>query len=223
MNLARYIDHTLLKPEATCSDIERLCAEAIEYGFFAVCVNPKYVELAAQLLRVGQDRPCAEQARVASVVNFPLGAGSLLGILAEARACLAAGADELDLVIDIGAARAGDWEAVTLKIAPVVEIAHQESALVKLIIETGLLTDAQKRQACAVASRVGVDFVKTSTGFAAGGGGATVEDVRLLRALLPPEIKIKASGGISEIGQMRTLIEAGAARIGTSRGMAILE
>lgn len=212
--IAQYIDHTLLKPEATPAQIEQLCAEAREYGFIAVCVNPCYVRLAVQQLR-------GSPVRVASVVGFPLGA-SLPQVKAyEAEQAILDGATEIDMVINIGALKAGDDRLVQEDIAAVVKAAHRSGAICKVIIETAYLTDAEKERACRLAQAAGADFVKTSTGF--GPGGATVEDVALMRRVIGPQMGLKAAGGIRTLAQAKAMIAAGATRLGTSAGVRIME
>lgn len=214
--IARYIDHTHLKPYATKEDIIKLCDEAIQYGFYAVCVNPYRVKLAKDYLSgKGAD------VKVASVIGFPLGATPTEVKVFEAKKALDDGADELDMVINIGALKDGDYEYVKRDIEEVVKVAHEKGAKVKVIIETCYLTDEEKVKACELAKEAGADFVKTSTGF--GSGGATVEDVRLMRKVVGPEMGVKASGGIRTYDQAVAMIEAGANRIGTSSGVKIVE
>lgn len=214
--IARYIDHTNLKPYATKEDIIKLCDEAIQYGFYAVCVNPYRVKLAKDYLSgKGAD------VKVASVIGFPLGATPTEVKVFEAKKALDDGADELDMVINIGALKDGDYEYVKRDIEEVVKVAHEKGAKVKVIIETCYLTDEEKVKACELAKEAGADFVKTSTGF--GSGGATVEDVRLMRKVVGPEMGVKASGGIRTYEQAVAMIEAGANRIGTSSGVKIVE
>lgn len=214
--IARYIDHTNLKPYATKEDIIKLCDEAIQYGFYAVCVNPYRVKLAKDYLSgKGAD------VKVASVIGFPLGATPTEVKVFEAKKALDDGADELDMVINIGALKDGDYEYVKRDIEEVVKVAHEKGAKVKVIIETCYLTDEEKVKACELAKEAGADFVKTSTGF--GSGGATVEDVRLMRKVVGPEMGVKASGGIRTYDQAVAMIEAGANRIGTSSGVKIVE
>lgn len=210
--LARYIDHTLLKPEAGPEQISRLCAEAREHSFAAVCVNPVYVPLAAREL-------AGSGVKVATVCGFPLGALLPEQKAAEARASIKAGADEVDMVIHIGAARAGDWAAVQRDIAAVREACG--SAVLKVIIETALLDDDGKRRATEAAAAAGADFVKTSTGFAS--GGATPEDVALMREVLAGRAQIKAAGGVRSAADAQAMIDAGATRLGTSGGVALVQ
>src|SRR5581483_3177956 len=176
-SIAALIDHTLLKPEATRTDILRLCSEARQYGFASVCVNPYWVTLAVSEL-------AGSPVKVCTVIGFPLGATSTESKLAEAAAALRTGAREIDMVMNIGAMRSGDSDTVRLDIQSVTQLCHEAGAIVKVILETALLDDAQKRQACALARQAGADFVKTSTGF--GSSGATVHDVALMRQAVGP-------------------------------------
>ncbi len=212
--LARYIDHTLLKPEATPEQIKQVCREALQYHFASVCVNPSYVELVARELSGSDVKTC-------SVVGFPLGA-TLPEVKAfETRKAIELGAQEIDMVINIGALKSGDEELVGKDIEAVVEVAHERDALVKVIIEAALLTDEEKVRACLIAKRAGADYVKTSTGF--GPGGATVEDVKLMRATVGPSMGVKAAGGIRTLEKALAMIEAGATRIGASAGVKIVQ
>lgn len=213
MNVARYIDHTNLKAYASREDVVRLCEEAKRYGFYAVCVNPYRVKVAKEALR-GTD------VKVVSVIGFPLGATPTEVKVFEAEKAIEAGADELDMVINIGALKDGDLEYVKNDIASVVEKAHASGVLVKVIIETCYLTDEEKVTACKLAMEAGADFVKTSTGF--GSGGATVEDVRLMKSVVGDKMGVKAAGGIRTYEQAVKMIEAGATRIGTSSGVSIV-
>jgi len=213
LNVARYIDHTNLKAYASREDVVRLCEEAKRYGFYAVCVNPYRVKVAKEALR-GTD------VKVVSVIGFPLGATPTEVKVFEAEKAIEAGADELDMVINIGALKDGDLEYVKNDIASVVEKAHASGVLVKVIIETCYLTDEEKVTACKLAMEAGADFVKTSTGF--GSGGATVEDVRLMKSVVGDKMGVKAAGGIRTYEQAVKMIEAGATRIGTSSGVSIV-
>lgn len=210
--LASYIDHTLLKATATPDDIRDLCEEASCYGFATVCVNPVYVSLAAHLL-------AGTGVKVATVVGFPLGANLSWVKEEETRQAIRCKAQEIDMVISLGAAKSGQWEAVAEDVRLVVEAA--EGRVVKAILETCLLDDDEKCRAALAALEGGAQFVKTSTGF--GGGGATVEDVLLLRRTVGDAAQIKASGGIRTLAQAQALIEAGADRLGTSAGIPILK
>ena len=209
--IAAMIDHTLLKPEATPAQIEKLCAEAAEYHFASVCVNPVYIPLAARLLK-------GTGVKVCCVVGFPLGAIAPEQKAAEAASCAAMGAEELDMVIHVGAAKAGDWALVQRDIEGVVKAAAGHT--VKVIIETCLLTDEEKVKACEAAKAAGADFVKTSTGFST--GGATTHDIALMRKTVGPEMGVKASGGIRDYATAMAMIEAGANRIGASAGIEIV-
>ncbi|HWR38887.1 MAG TPA: deoxyribose-phosphate aldolase [Patescibacteria group bacterium] len=210
MNLADYIDHTLLKADAGIEDIIRLCEEAAEYQFAAVCINPCYVDLAAHQLR-------GTGVKTATVIGFPLGANLTAVKVFEAKEAILRKADELDMVMNLAAAKAGQWQAVTEEIRQVVEAA--EGKLVKVILETCLLTEEEKRQACHSVLAGGAHFVKTSTGF--GSAGAQLADIRLFRQEVGDQIGIKASGGIRSKEQAEQFIAAGATRIGTSAGILI--
>ncbi|MCU6482353.1 deoxyribose-phosphate aldolase [Arthrobacter sp. A2-55] len=211
--LAAYIDHTLLKPEASEADILQLCKEAAEHHFKSVCVNPLWVETAKRALRGTGVLTCA-------VVGFPLGANNTDVKVFEARGATMDGADEVDMVINIAAARALDKETLVNDISAVAEVVHGEESLLKVIIETSLLSDAEKVLACQAAVEAGADYVKTSTGF--NGGGATAQDVALMRQTVGPNIGVKASGGVRSREKAEEMIAAGATRIGTSSGIAIV-
>lgn len=212
--LARLIDHTMLKPEATPAEIERLCEEALRYRFATVCVNPAYVPLAATKL-------AETEVAVCTVIGFPLGATTTTAKVCEAEQALDDGATELDMVLFIGALKAGDRERVEEDIAAVATVCHDGGGLLKVIIETALLSDEEKVLACEVAQDADADFVKTSTGFAA--SGAKLEDVRLMRETVGPDIGVKAAGGIHSYEEAMAMIEAGANRIGASAGVRIVE
>lgn len=212
MSLAHMIDHTILKANATRPQVERLCAEAIEHRFASVCVNSCWVPLAADLLD-GSD------VRVCTVIGFPLGAMSTAGKAAEATCAVADGADELDMVINVGWLLAGEDDAVREDIAAVVKAAR--GRCVKVILETCLLSDEQIVRACELSVAAGASFVKTSTGFST--GGATVHDVELMARTVAGRCKVKASGGIHTAAEAQAMVDAGAARIGTSSGLAIVE
>ncbi|TDT78879.1 MULTISPECIES: deoxyribose-phosphate aldolase [Micrococcaceae] len=213
-NIASYIDHTLLKPEASEAEVLKVCAEAAEYGFKSVCVNPVWVKTVTTALKGSGVLTC-------SVVGFPLGATPTDVKSFEARGAVLDGADEVDMVINIAAARAGDKGALADDIAAVAETVHAGGAILKVIIETALLTDEQKVLACQAAVEAGADFVKTSTGF--NGGGATVEDVALMRKAVGPNVGVKASGGVRSLADAQAMIAAGATRIGASSGIAIVK
>ncbi len=209
--IASMIDHTLLKPEATPAQVEKLCAEAAEYHFARGCVNPVDTPRAARRLD-------GTGVKVCGVVGFPLGAIAPEQKAAEAASCAAMGAEELDMVIHVGAAKAGDWALVQRDIAGVVKAAAGRT--VKVIIETCLLTDEEKVKACEAAKAAGADFVKTSTGFST--GGAPTHDIALLRKTVGPDMGVKASGGIRDYATAMAMIEAGANRIGASAGIEIV-
>lgn len=211
---ASLIDHTLLKPEASESDIKKLCDEAAEFGFASVCVNPVWVKKANEFLQ-GSNVP------VCTVIGFPLGA-TLSDVKAyETRRAIFNGAKEVDMVINIGALKSGDDCALEDDIKTVVEAAHENGILCKVIIETALLTDEEKVRACLASKNAGADFVKTSTGFAK--GGATVDDVNLMRRTVGKALGVKASGGVKGIDDARKMFEAGATRIGASVGVKIAQ
>jgi len=209
--LAKTIDHTLLKPDATRTQILKLCDEAKQYGFASVCVNPSRIALAAEALKGTDVTPCC-------VVGFPLGAIPTENKAAEAATAVKHGAREVDMVIDIGAAKDGDWAHVEADIAAVK--AACGAAKLKVIIETCLLTDDEKVRACQAAMAAKADFVKTSTGFSR--GGATVADVMLMRRTVGPDMGVKAAGGIHNRAEAEAMLAAGATRIGASAGIAIV-
>jgi deoxyribose-phosphate aldolase len=213
-SLASYIDHTLLKPEAGREDILAVCAEAAQYRFKSVCVNPVWVGTVHTALKDTGVLTC-------SVVGFPLGATPTEVKVVEARGAVADGADEVDMVINIAAARAGESDALASDIAAVAEAVHDGGAILKVIIETALLTDEQKVLACRAAVEAGADFVKTSTGF--NGGGATAADIALMRRTVGPDLGVKASGGVRAREDALAMIDAGATRIGASSGIAIVK
>lgn len=211
--IARMIDHTLLKPESTKEDIEKLCEEAAEFQFKTVCVNPYWVPTAAAVLK-------GSNVGITTVIGFPLGATSTFAKAAEARDAIAAGATEIDMVINIGAMKSGNYDAVRRDIEGVVSAANGQ-AVVKVIIETGFLTDEEKRKACMLANMARADFVKTSTGF--GPGSATPEDIALMRETVGPKMGVKASGGIRDFDAARKVVAAGANRLGASSGKEIVK
>ncbi|KJQ62085.1 deoxyribose-phosphate aldolase [Streptococcus cristatus] len=212
MKLNKYIDHTLLKPDASQEQIETLIEEAKKYDFASVCVNPTWVSFAAQVLK-GTD------VKVCTVISFPLGANTPELKAFETSDAIQNGADEVDMVINIGALKSRNFDLVERDIRAVVEAA--KGTLVKVIIETCLLTDDEKVKACQIAQKAGADFVKTSTGFST--GGATVEDVALMRKTVGPDMEVKASGGARSYEDALAFIKAGATRIGASSGVAIME
>lgn len=210
--LASYIDHTLLKPDAGKSQIVQLCREAMEYGFWSVCINPVWVPMCSDLLT-------SSSVKVCTVVGFPLGAIKSEAKAFEAQQAIADGADEIDMVISIGALKDGEISQVQDDIEMVRGVCP--GAVLKVIIETCLLTEEEKREACLAAQRAGAEFVKTSTGFA--GGGATVEDIRMMHSLVSPGMEVKASGGVRSFSDAAACIHAGAARLGASAGVSIIK
>jgi len=212
--VASLIDHTMLRPEATRADIVKLCGEARQYGFATVCINPYWVPLAASEL-------AGTAVKVCTVAGFPLGATSTEAKVAESAAALRAGAREIDMVINVGALRSGDLDAVKMDIQAVTRVCHDAGAIVKVILETALLNDAQKTTACGLAQAAGADFVKTSTGF--GPAGATVQDVVLMRHAVGPRMGVKAAGGIRTLDDFRAMVAAGANRVGASASVKIVE
>ena len=213
-SVAPMIDHTLLKPDATADQIAQLCFEARKYNFASVCINPTHVELCADLLK-GTD------VKVCTVIGFPLGATDPKVKAFEAEEAIRDGATEIDMVINIGALKANDLKLVAQDIRGVVQVGHANQAIVKVIIETTLLTDEEKVTACLLAKEAGADYVKTSTGFA--GGGATLEDVALMRKVIGPEMGVKASGGVSTFEDAKGMVAAGATRLGASAGVKIVQ
>lgn len=212
--IASWIDHTLLKPEATPQQVAQLCEEARRYAFASVCVNPVYVPLAHELL-------AGSPIMVCSVVGFPLGATLTEAKAEEARLAIKAGAQEVDMVLQVGLLKGGEYSAVADDIRRVVEVAHGKAVLVKVILETALLTRHEKILGCLLSQAEGADFVKTSTGF--GPGGATVEDVALMRRVVGPQMGVKAAGGIRSLADAQALLQAGATRLGCSASVKIVE
>jgi deoxyribose-phosphate aldolase len=212
--LARLIDHTLLKPDAGEEQVRAICAEAAEHGFASVCVNPNWVPVCAEAL-------LETSVKVCTVIGFPLGA-TLPAVKAyEVEQVAQLGAHEVDMVLNVGRLRDGDYGAVYRDIAAVVDAARDNGLLLKVIMETGLLNDEQKIAACVISKEAGADFVKTSTGF--NGGGATVEDIALLRRVVGPSLGVKASGGVRTTADALAMVAAGATRIGTSGGVRIVQ
>ena len=211
-NYAAMIDHTLLKADATRDQIEKLCAEAKKYVFASVCVNPTWVKYSAELL-------AGTEVKVCTVIGFPLGASTSAVKAFETKDAIANGATEIDMVINIGALKNGEYDVVRDDIKAVVDAAN--GTLVKVIIETCLLTDEEKVKACELSVEAGADFVKTSTGFST--GGATAEDIALMRKTVGPDLGVKASGGVRNLEDMKKMIENGATRIGASSGVEIME
>ncbi len=212
--LARMIDHTILKPEATPADVQRVCEEALRYHFASVCVNPGFVPQVAQALR-------GSEVKVCTVVGFPLGATSTAAKVCETEIAIAQGAEEIDMVLAVGRLKAGELRAVEADIAAVAAVCRAHGALLKVILETALLSDEEKVTACQLAVSAGAHYVKTSTGFAK--GGATAADIALMRRTVGPHIGVKASGGVRTYADALAMIEAGASRIGASSSVAILE
>ncbi len=212
--IAALIDHTILKPEATRNDVIKVCREARQYNFASVCVNPYWVPLVKSEL-------AGSPVLVCTVVGFPLGATSTEAKVCETENAIRAGAQEIDMVINVGALRSGDTDAVRKDIAGVVQVAHKGRAIVKVILETALLDDTQKTVACQIAKAAGANFVKTSTGFST--AGATAHDIALMRAAVGPAMGVKASGGIRTLQDVQTMTAAGATRIGASASVKIVE
>jgi deoxyribose-phosphate aldolase len=208
------IDHTLLKPDATVQEISQLCHEAMLYNFASVCINPTHVKLAAQLLQNSDVKVC-------TVIGFPLGATSTEAKVFETEQALRDGATEIDMVINIGALKGGDDALVEHDVAAVVQAVHRGRAICKVIIETALLNEEEKIRACLLAKKAGADFVKTSTGFSS--GGATIEDVLLMRRTVGPRLGVKAAGGVKNLTDARNMVAAGATRIGASAGVKIVK
>lgn len=212
--IASYIDHTLLAPNASREQIVTICDEAKKYEFKSVCVNPLWVATVARELADSNVLTC-------SVIGFPLGTSTTATKVFETRTAIADGANEIDMVIDVASALRGDRDALVNEIFAIAQAAHEGGAILKVIIETCLLTDEAKVLACEAAKAAGADFVKTSTGFST--GGATVEDVALMRKTVGPDLGVKASGGVRSVETARAMIAAGATRLGSSSGVAILE
>ncbi|MFQ5790254.1 MAG: deoxyribose-phosphate aldolase [Acidobacteriota bacterium] len=212
--MARLIDHTLLKPDASERQIRRLCKEAVEHGFATVCINPVWVRLASSLLK-------GTSVRVCTVVGFPLGANAPDVKIYETRRALFDGAREIDMVIHVGALKSRNYKDVEQDILGVVCCCKESGAMTKVIIEAALLDQEEKVKACTLAAAAGADFVKTSTGF--GPGGATVEDVALMRQVVGEKIGIKAAGGVRDAATAGKMVEAGATRIGASAGIRIVQ
>jgi deoxyribose-phosphate aldolase len=213
MNIAQYIDHTLLKPATTIHELKKLCEEAVQFNFFAVCVPPPLVKNARSVL-------AASAVKTATVIGFPFGYSVARAKQAEAQQAIQDGADELDVVINLVALRSKAWQYLELEMEGIVEAAHAQNRLVKVIIESGILTDEEIIKCCEIYAKVGVDFLKTSTGYAE--KGATIEAVQLMRQHLPSTIQIKASGGIRTYEQAEQYVKAGANRLGCSASVAIV-
>lgn len=212
MNYAKYIDHTLLKADATIKEITKLCEEARQYGFMSVCINPSYIPLCKELLK-------GSEVKVCTVVGFPLGMMASSAKAFETKQALLDGADEIDMVINIGKLKDKEYDYVKAEIAELKHICKDK--ILKVIIETCLLTDEEKVKACQLAKEAGADFVKTSTGFSK--GGAVASDIKLMRETVGLEMGVKASGGVSTFDDMLKMIENGATRIGTSHGVDIMK
>jgi len=212
--IAGLIDHTVLRADATRADIVKLCGEARHYAFATVCINPYWVPLAASEL-------AGSPVKVCTVTGFPLGATSTEAKVAESAAALRAGAREVDMVMNIGAMRSGDFDTVKLDMQAVAQVCHDAGAILKVILENALLEDAQKTAACGLAQSAGADFVKTSTGF--GPSGATAADVSLMRRAVGPRMGVKAAGGIRTLADFRAMVAAGANRVGASASVKIME
>ena len=213
-NIARLIDHTILKPDATRDAVKQVCAEALQYGFASVCVNSFWVPMVTAELK-------GSPVKVCTVAGFPLGASGTSAKVAEALGALSGGAQEVDMVLNIGALLGDETAAVESDIRAVVKASHDHGAIVKVIIETALLADDQKVLACRLCRNASADFVKTSTGFAK--AGATVEDVALMRKTVGPDMGVKASGGIRTLADLRAMVAAGASRVGASSSVKIIE
>jgi deoxyribose-phosphate aldolase len=213
-DFGRHIDHTLLRPTATTSEVSRLCKEARDYGMAAVCIFPGHVRLAREILKT-------TRVKIATVIAFPFGVTFTDIKMAEMRQAAGSGADEMDIVINISLLKSGEDTAVEAEMQQLTTVARTLGVATKVIIETGYLTDDEKVRVCKIANRVRPDFMKTSTGY--GPSGATVEDVTLMRTTLLPEIQIKAAGGVRSHNDALVLLKAGASRIGTSSGVAIVE
>jgi len=213
MNIAATIDHTVLKPTSTLADVETICSEAITHRFASVCILPWHVERAHELL-------VASSIPVCTVVGFPLGASTTVSKVAESEIALRQGAREIDMVASITALKSGLFSEVYDDVREVTQAVHGLHGIVKVIIETCLLTDDEKKRMCAIVTQAGADFIKTSTGFST--GGATLDDVRLMRAHVGPSVKVKASGGIRDRETALAMLDAGAERLGTSSGVVIV-
>jgi len=212
--IAAWIDHTLLKPDATAAQVKKLCQEAVEYSFASVCVNPINVPLSAELLS-------GSKVKVCSVVGFPFGATPPAYKMFETLACIDAGATEIDMVINIGALKGQAYDQVYNEILALAQVCHNRNALLKVILEMAFLTRPEKIIGCLISKAAGAEFVKTSTGY--GPGGATVEDVELMYRVVGPEIKVKAAGGIRNLQTALAMVGAGASRLGASAGVQIVQ
>jgi len=214
MNIASYIDHTILKPNTTLEDVEKCCIEAAEYGFAAVCIPPPFVKRVATIL-------APTHIKVATVVGFPFGYSATEAKIAESILAVVDGVHEVDMVINLIALRMKDWEYLKKEVAMVTNLLHNKGKILKLIIESGILTDEEIIECCTQLGTLGIDFMKTSTGYAE--KSATIDAVQLMRKHLPPTVKIKASGGIRSYSFAKELIEAGADRLGCSASVSIVK
>jgi deoxyribose-phosphate aldolase len=214
MQLNRYIDHTILKPTTLVTDIEKLCEEAREYNFAAVCVPPPFVKKAKQLLE-------GSETKTATVIGFPFGYSAIEAKIAEILLAMVDGADELDMVINLIALKNSDWQYLANEISHIMPVVKQKNKVIKIIIESGVLTDDEIIKCCDLYGAAGIDYLKTSTGYAE--KGATLEAVQLMRKHLPDHVKIKASGGIRSYGFAKELADAGAERLGCSAGVSIMQ
>ncbi len=214
MNIAAYIDHTVLKPVTTITEAENLCREAVEYGFAAVCIPPPFVKRVKTILD-------PTEIKVATVIGFPFGYSATEAKIAETVLAIVDGADELDMVINLVALRMNDWSFLSKEAALATQVVHNKGKTIKLIIESGILTNGEIIQCCNIFGPLGIDFMKTSTGYAE--KGATVEAVQLMRSHLPSDIRIKASGGIKTYAFAAQLVEAGASRLGCSASVQIVK
>ena len=214
MQIASFIDHTILKPTCLVADVEKVCNEAVEYGFAAVCIPPPFVKRCSTIL-------APTNIKVATVIGFPFGYSAIEAKVAETVLAIVDGADELDMVINLIALKNGDWNYLQKEIQPILEIIRQKNKLIKIIIESGVLTDKEIIHCCELYGKAGVDFMKTSTGYTE--KGASVEAVQLMKRHLPSSIKIKASGGIRTYSFAKQLVDAGAKRLGCSSSVAIVE
>lgn len=212
MELNKYIEHTNLKPECTQQDVIRLCEEAVEHGFYGVCVSPYYVQLAKKNIKKAP-------VKIITVVGFPFGYNTVASKVEETKKAIISGADEVDVVMNIAAFKSGDDATVLNDLQAVIMACHLQNKVAKVIIETALLSKEEIERACRLCIDSEADFVKTSTGFAS--GGAKVEDIELMKRLLPAKIKIKAAGGIKDAATAEAMVNAGASRLGTSSGVAI--
>lgn len=213
MELNKYIDHTVLKPETTIDKVQKLCEEAIENNFAAVCVNPSFVGMCAFLLKDSDVKVC-------TVIGFPLGMNTIATKVFEAENAILNGADEIDMVINIGAAKGGAWEYVLEDITAVANVVHKHGKLLKVIVEVCLLTEEEQHKVAEVVLASGADYIKTSTGFST--GGATLEALKIMNEHCGGKIGIKAAGGVRNIADAKAFIEAGATRLGTSSGVALV-